>query len=324
MCEKEELSVSDNHVDTLGWAEGLKTGYIPVDGGRVFYRMYGEDKPGTPVIFLHGGPGSGSYYFFKQYAIGENRPVVFYNQLGCAGSDFSGEYTTAAQVKSLLTIEHFVEEVNAVVNYFGFDEFVILGHSWGSMLAVEYAAAKQPVGLKGLVLAGPFLNVDTWLADAERLVKSLPEGEELWRIVREAENSGEYGEAYHEVNTIYSNNFYSRVPGAFDGTPGRLPTRVVDGVDIYRYMWGPSEFSCTGTLRGHDSTCLLGELTMPILYLCGEYDSGTPEAAKFYKSMTPSGEICVLPGCGHDASRERPEEFNAAVNAFAARVGERP
>ena len=41
---------------------------------------------------------------------------------------------------------------------------------------------------------------------------------------------------------------------------------------------------------------------------------------KWYESMTPDGELCVLPGCAHNASRERPQEFNAVVDAFADRV----
>ena len=310
--------------DTGGWAEGITTGYIPVDGGQVFYRMYGADKPGTPVIFLHGGPGSSSYYFFKQYAVGENRPVVFYNQLGSAGSDVSDEYTTADQVKELFTIEHFVDEVETVVEYFDFDEFVILGHSWGSMLALEYAAAKQPENLKGLILAGPFLKVETWIDDAGRLIRSLPDGDAMWETIQQCEASGEYGDEYAKINEIYSNNFYNRNPGSMDGTPEEPETKVVDGVDVYNYMWGPSEFSCTGTLQGHDSTPLLAKIDVPVLYLCGEYDSGSPEAAKYYNSMTKNGEICVLPGCGHDAPRERPEEYNAVVDAFAARVGDKP
>ena len=127
---------------------------------------------------------------------------------GSSGSPFSDDITTEEQAKSLLTIEHFVDEVQTVVDYFGFDEFIICGRSWG-------------------------------------------------------------------------------------------------------------------TLKGHDSTHLLAGIDVPILYICGQFDSGTPEAAEWYISMTKDGELCVLPGCGHNASRERPEEFNAAVDAFADRASKK-
>ena len=109
--------------------------------------------------------------------------------------------------------------------------------------------------------------------------------------------------------------------GANDGTPkDPQAAHTIPGLSVYEYMWGPSEFSCTGTLKGHDSTKLLPRIGVPVLYICGEYDSGTPEAANWYLSMTPNGELCVLPGCGHNACRERPVEFNAVVGAFADRV----
>ena len=302
------------------WPAGMKTGHIPVDGGSVLYRIWGEDKPGMPVIFLHGGPGSSCYYFFKQCILGEERPIVFYNQLGSAGSDVSDEYTTAEEVKKLFTVEHFAEELDTVVKYFDFDEFVILGHSWGCMLAAEYAACKKPEGLKGIILSGPYLKTETWVNDAERLMRSLPDGDAIWDHIAKCEEKGEYDAEYTRIADIYLDNFYSRVPGAMDGTPGEPDTKVVDGVSVYEYMWGKSDFSGTGTLHGRDAVPLLKEVEVPILYIAGEYDNGTPEAAVYYRSMTPNGEICVLPGCAHDLTRERPEEFNAVVEAFIKRV----
>ena len=308
-----------------GWPEGQEEGFIPVEGGSVFYHYYGKGKPGIPIVFLHGGPGSTGLCFFKQTALAEKHPVVIYNQLGSKGSGFADNITTSEEARQYLTIDHFVNEVQTVIDFFDFAEFMIVARSWGTMLAVEYAAARQPKGLKGIVLDGPFLNVDQWCSDAERLIKSLDKGEEYWQIVRECEESGIFEDdpRYAMVNEIYSANFNSRVVGANDGTPADPESQhTIPGLSVYNYMWGPSEFSCTGTLKGHDSTVLLSSIKIPILYICGQYDSGTPEAASLYNSMTPNGEICVLPGCGHNASRERPVEFNAVVGAFAERIME--
>ena len=315
-----EVTTPDTVVDALGWPANCETGYIDVAGGQVDYRLYGKGKPGTAVIVLHGGPGSLASDLWKQYAIGFSRPIVFFNQLGTEGSLVSKDIKNFDEFKEYCTVEKFIDQVDAVVSYFGFEDFVILGHSWGTMLAVEYAAAKRPGNLKGLILAGPFLKVERWIRDAERLIKTLPEGEKIWEKIRECEAAGEYDEEYSKINELYSDNFYSRNEGASDGTPSHEKTSVVTGDDVYNYMWGPTEFSCTGTLQGHDSTPLLKDIPVPVLYLCGEYDSGTPEAAKEYEALTPKGEVCVLPGCGHDAPRERPLEFNAAVDAFIARA----
>lgn len=321
-----KVSVDDGRTkpatDENGWPEGQEEGLIKVDGGSVLYHYYGKDKPGIPIIFLHGGPGADGTYFFKQTALAQTHPIVIYNQLGSNGSPFSEDITTAEEAEKLLTIEHFVNEVETVVDYFGFDEFIICGRSWGTMLAVEYAAAKQPAGLKGIILDGPFLNVDRWISDAERLIRSLDDGDRYWQIVTKCEKEGRFDSPeYKEVDEIYSDHFYNRVKGANDGTPvDSAPSHTIPGLSVYDYMWGPSEFSCTGTLKGHDSTKLLAQIHVPVLYICGQFDSGTPEAANWYISMTPDAGLCVLPGCGHNAARERPEEFNAAVGAFADRI----
>ena len=116
--------------------------------------------------------------------------------------------------------------------------------------------------------------------------------------------------------------YVCRVPDANDGSPTEPAVKTVGDIDVYNYMWDPSEFSCTGVLKGHDSTALLASINVPVLYICGEYDSGTFEAATAYNAKTNNGEICVLPGCAHNASRERPVEFNAVISAFADRVSE--
>ena len=323
-------------MQSRAWPEGQIEGFIPVDGGKVLYHFYGQDKKGIPIIFLHSGPGGSGTCFFKQTALAYEHPTVFYNQLGSEGSDFDEHIQTAEQAKKYLTIEHYVNELQTVVDYFGFAEFMLAGHSWGTMLAVEYAAAKQPAGLKGIVLDGPCLNVDTWCKDARRLLKSLGEntlsdgtkvdGASMWDIVQECEASGAYydDKRYRDIFNIYSEQFFSRAEnaGCDDGTPTDVDVthHEIPGLSVYEYMWGQSEFSCTGILKGHDVTHLLREIKVPVLYICGEYDCGTPESAAYYNSITPDGEISILPGCAHNATRERPKEYNAVVRAFAHRI----
>lgn len=327
-CTKKTVSGS------TGWPDGQETGFIQVDGGQVLYHYYGKGTKGIPIIFLHGGPGGKSSCFYKQAALGETHPVVFYNQLGSEGSDYN-EGTTLQQAQNLMTIEHYVNEVQAVVDYFGFKEFIIVGRSWGTMLAVEYAAAKQPDGLKGIILDGPFLNVDMWCDDAERLIKSLPtqdvngvqmNGEQMWSIVQECESAGTYNNdpRYAAINKIYSGNFNSRFENAElvgeSPSDAKVSKNKIEGLSVYNYMWGPSEFSCLGTLKGHDSTSLLKRINVPILYVCGEYDSGTPESAKIYEQLSNKAECTIIGGCAHDASRERGTEFNAIIEGFTERI----
>ena len=84
----------------------LKQGYIQVTGGRIWYQIVGNGQ-GTPVIMLHGGPGFTHFSMLPLSALGEERPVVFYDQLGSGLSDRPSD-------PSLWRIERFVEELSTL------------------------------------------------------------------------------------------------------------------------------------------------------------------------------------------------------------------
>src|SRR5580692_12753076 len=65
-------------------------GYVPVPGGRVWYQIVGADRPGVPLLCLHGGPGMPHDYLEPLAGLAEARPVIFYDQLGCGRSEPAG------------------------------------------------------------------------------------------------------------------------------------------------------------------------------------------------------------------------------------------
>src|SRR5215470_16303515 len=62
------------------------TGFIPVEGGRVWYSVRGTGTR-TPLLVLHGGPGIPHDYLENLELLGDERPVIFFDQLGCGLSD---------------------------------------------------------------------------------------------------------------------------------------------------------------------------------------------------------------------------------------------
>lgn len=140
-------------------------GYVAVPGGRVWYRREG-DGPGLPLLVLHGGPGLPHDYLLPLGALADERPVVFYDQLGC------GQSERPADVR-LWRLARFVVELQAVRDALGLADCHLFGHSWGSMLAVEYALG-QPAGLRSLVLASPVLSVPRYVADLHALGADAP------------------------------------------------------------------------------------------------------------------------------------------------------
>src|SRR5262245_15456277 len=102
-------------------------GFVDVTGGRIWYRIVGRG-PGTPLVLLHGGPGVPSVYLKPLEALADERPVVFYDQLGSGQSDRPKD-------NSLWTVQRFVEEVGEVRKGLGLNQIHLYCHSWGTMLA---------------------------------------------------------------------------------------------------------------------------------------------------------------------------------------------
>ena len=69
--------------------------------------------------------------------------------------------------------------------------------------------------------------------------------------------------------------------------------------DLYNYMWGPNEFTATGTLKNFDLSDRLPEITHPTLLLCGRFDTATPESTARFQSLLPNSEMVVFENSAH-------------------------
>lgn len=281
--------------------------YAEVPGGRVWYEVVG-DGPGIPLVTLHGGPGMPHDYLEPLAHLGVDRPVVFYDQLGCGRSPASDD-------PALWRVERFVSELAALVGYLGFDRLHLLGHSWGTMLALEYTLA-WPVKVASLVLASPAISIPRWLADLAEYRRDLP------APVREAldrhEAAGTTDSPGYQAATA---RFYQHHVCRLFPWPLALRRAAAGaGEAVYRSMWGENEFLMTGSLRDYDGTASLRDVRVPTLYVCGRYDEGTPGACAEYARQTPRAEVIVLERSSHMAMLEEEAEFRRAVAEFLGRA----
>ncbi|KUK67340.1 MAG: Proline-specific peptidase, partial [Mesotoga infera] len=133
-------------------------GFVKVPGGRLWYEVRGEDTEGIPLLTIHGGPGVPHNYLETLEMLENERPVVFYDQLGCGKSDRPSD-------KFLWRIERFVEEIELLRSELRYSEIHLLGQSWGTILACEYAL-KYPETVKSMVLSGPAMSISRFESDA--------------------------------------------------------------------------------------------------------------------------------------------------------------
>jgi proline iminopeptidase len=286
-----------------------QTGYINVTGGRVWYKRVGSDKPGIPLLLLHGGPGGTHLTLQGLTALSDERPVVFYDQLGSGKSDRPTD-------KSLWTMERFVEELAQVREALRLDRVHILGHSWGTMLLAEYLLTRQPTGVESVIFSSPCHSAPRWAEDQARYKKQLPQ--ELQDIIDRCEAEGttdseDYQKAVEE--------YYRRHVCRLDPPPPiREQAKKESNHEIYLHMWGPAEFSATGTLKSFDCTDRLHEIHVPTLFTCGRYDEATPETVADYCSRVPGAKMVVFENSSHTPYLEEPEAYIAVVREFLRSV----
>ena len=284
------------------------SGWIPVTGGNVWYKMIGPQQPRIPLVILHGGPGAPHDYLEPLSVLADERPVVFYDQLGCGHSDKPDD-------PALWTVERFVEELGDVLAALGLRDVHLLGQSWGTTLAVEYMLRTQSDRVRSLILSAPFFSATRWISDQKDHLARLPE--KVQASVREAELTGNYDStAYQEA----IGEFYRRHVCRLEPWPEEL-NRTLDkiGVPVYMSMCGPSEFSVIGSLKDLELVDRLSEITVPALFTCGRYDESTPETTALYHRSLPGSEMVVLEDASHEHHLERPDEYLAVVRDFLQR-----
>lgn len=290
-------------------AKPTSEGYVAVPGGQVWYQIVGSGRA-IPLLTLHGGTGAGHDNLEPFEALASDRPVVFFDQLGCGRSDIPNDV-------SLWRIERFVEAVAAIRQALGLNRVHLYGQSWCGWLAIEYMLGK-PAGVASLILGSTAASMRQFVDELAPLRAALPQ--EVQDTLQHYEATGDY---YHPE--------YERAVWAFLGPlfcrlrpfPQAI-TRTKEIFDRnrvpYETMWGPNNFTVTGNLKDWDRTNRLGEIVVPALILCGRYDEVTPGCSETLQRALPNSEMHVFEQSAHMAHLEEREHYMQMVRDFLRRV----
>jgi len=285
-------------------------GKINVDGYHIWYRCVGNN--GIPLLTLHGGPGAGHDYLEPLERLTSNRPVIFYDQLGCGKSDQPDD-------RSLWQIERFVAEVDTVRQTLGLEQVHLLGQSWGGWLAIEYMLS-HPQGIVSLVLASTSASIPQFVAEAKRLITELPR--EIYQTLERYEARGDYHHPDYEAAVL---EFYKRHVCRLDPWPDpllRTAANLNNNV-VYETMNGPSEFIVNGNLKDWDRTDRLGEIRVPTLITVGRYDELTPTCAETIHQGISNSQMVIFEKSSHMAHLEEEDSYLEVVADFMGNI-ERP
>ena len=122
---------------------------LKVDQVHTIYVEEAGNRKGIPVIFLHGGPGSGCNENHRRYFNPKKYRVVLFDQRGCHRSKPAGETNNNSTPELLQDIERIREHL-------GIDKWLVFGGSWGATLGLLYAQS-HPSRVSALILRGAFL-----------------------------------------------------------------------------------------------------------------------------------------------------------------------
>ncbi len=282
----------------------MSEGYVDVPGGRVWYKVLGEEHDATPLLCLHGGPGFTHNYLEALETLADQRPVIFYDQLGCGKSDRPGDL-------SLWTVDRFVEELAQVRAALKLDDLHLFGSSWGGMLAMQYVLDRKPQ-LRSLTLCGSPASMTRWAADCAELLAQQPA--EVRAAIKEHEDSGFTACPEYAAAIL---GFYREHVCRLDPWPAGLERSFAEaGYDVYNTMNGPSEFTVTGTLKTWDVMDRLHEIEIPTLLVGGSYDECRPDHLAEMHRRIPGSRLVIIENASHLCFAEQPEVFKKAVTSF--------
>lgn len=260
---------------------------------RVWTKRFGNN-PTTKLLLLHGGPAATHEYFeaCDSYLPAANVEYYYYDQLGSAYSDQPDD-------PDLWQVDRFVDEVEQVRVALGLDagNFFLLGHSWGGILATEYALRYQE-HLKGLVISNMMMSIPAYNEYARTVLMPAMDPQALAEIKRLEAVGDTETSRYMELLSDHYRQHVLRMPA--DEWPDpviRAFARI--NRSIYVPMQGPSELGASGILADWDRTDALESINVPTLVIGATHDTMDPAHMEMVAGRIPHGRFLLCRNGSH-------------------------
>ena len=313
------MTAVDRYFDQTGRTDLLAGGVrmIPITTHAGTFKVWTKrigNNSDIKLLLLHGGPGATHEYFeaFDSYLPGAGVEYYYYDQLGSNQSDQPEDPT-------LWELGRFVEEVEQVRLALGLtrDNFVLLGHSWGGILAIEYALKYQQ-HLKGLVVSNMMSSVPAYNDYAEQVL--MPEMDQrALAEIKALEASGDienprYMELLNEQHYVHH---VLRMPLEDWPEPVRRSFAHINPA-VYVSMQGPSELGIgrDAKLYDWDRTASLSEIDVATLVIGARYDTMDPAFMEMMATRFPNGQSLTCPSGSHMAMYDDQEHYVAGLLEF--------
>ena len=319
-CQSSDHPTSSLKEYTQLHEKGIKTGgvrMIPIHTPKGDFKVWTKqvgNNPKIKVLLLHGGPGCSHEYmecfdsFFPQQGI----EYFYYDQLGSFFSDQPSD-------TSLWHLDRFVDEVEQVRKALGLnkDNFYLFGHSWGGILALEYALKYQQ-NLKGLIISNMMCSIPKYNEYAAQvLAKQMPknvlaqiESLEANKAYDDPQYQALLDKYFYPVHLMRLKNYPEPASRGYNHC----------NTTVYTQMQGPSEFRGAGNLLGWDRSADLPKIMVPTLTIGAKYDTMDPEYMRWMSTQVQHGSFVYCPNGSHSAMWDDQQVYFAGLIRFILKV----
>jgi proline iminopeptidase len=278
---------------------------IDVPGGKVWTKRIGHAP--VKVLLLHGGPGFSHDYLecFEDFLPPAGIEFYYYDQLGCGNSDHPND-------DRLWTIARYIEEVEAVRKGLGLENFVLYGHSWGGMLAIEYALKYQR-HLSRMVISDMTAGIAAYVEHANAIRRALSPADQATLAKYEAMGKTDARPYQAVMDKVYAEHVL-RLPQPWPEPVTRAFAKM--NQHIYNLMQGPNEFSITGNFKHWDRWADLPKIKVPTLVMGAKYDEMDPEQVRREGRLIPNARTWISERGSHLCMYDDQDAYFAALVPF--------
>ena len=317
-CKQEEKTTSNYFKSE---ETGIKTGgvkIITIDSPKgklkVWTKRFGNN-PKMKLLLLSGGPGISHEYFecMESFLPAEGIEIIYYDQIGTGLSDNPND-------TAMWDLPRYVEEVEQVRKALNLnkDNFYVLGHSWGGILAMQYALKYQN-NLKGLIISNMMASCPKYGEYSKVLEKQI--NPEVLKAIKEIEAKKDYSNP--KYMELLMNNFYNqhilRQPVANWPEPvTRSMARL--NQSLYITMQGPSELGISGKLTNWDVSKELKNIATPTLVIGAKHDTMNPEYMKWMSTQLKNGTYLYCANGSHMSLYDDQQTYMNGLIDFMKKV----
>jgi proline iminopeptidase len=276
------------------------------EGHRVWTRRVGSGP--MKVLLLHGGPGFSHDYLecFADFLPPAGIEIYFYDQLGCGFSDRPDD-------ARLWNLARYVDEVEQVRAALELEHFVLMGHSWGGVLTIEYALKANARHLRAAIISNMTASMTDYTTYTNTLKNGLPA--EVLKKLDALENAGR--RESEEYSTIVADELYPRHICRVQPFPEPVQrTFQKANVKIYNQMQGADEFVVSGNLKGWDRWRDLPRIRTPVLVMGARYDEMNPDSVRREARLIPGAQLFISDTGSHLTMWDDQQRYFSALIDF--------